>query len=96
MRIKIIGGNDCALALRGVLRKAGFSVTEYLPGDAVLVSGYVISIEEKDDGPIEFDSVDCELEANVLRHVSLLSKHPIVVDRPSSLVCCAGWWIRSI
>src|SRR5437899_8891630 len=35
MRIKIIGDNDCARALRGLLRKAGFAVSEYLPPELV-------------------------------------------------------------
>src|SRR5437899_4323956 len=49
MRIKIIGESDCAKATRGLLRQAGFAVTEFLPADAVThaqVAGYVITIEE--------------------------------------------------
>jgi hypothetical protein len=95
MRIKVIGENDCARALRGLLRKAGFAVSEYLPAEVVAGApsgGYVITIEEKkyDEGvgqeQIHFDSVDCELEGHILRHVTALSKQPVVVDRPGGVV----------
>ncbi len=91
MRIKVIGENDCARALRGLLRKAGFAVSEFLPAAVVREmpsGGYVIYIEEAEDvrGQIYFDSVDCELEANVLRHVTALSTKPVVVDRPGGVV----------
>ena len=48
MRIKIIGGNNCARATRHLLRLAGFAVTEFLPADAVVggpLSGYAITID---------------------------------------------------
>ena len=110
MRIKVIGENDCARALRGLLRKAGFAVSEFLPAALVREmpsGGYVIYIEEAEDvrpdscnperpvrrsgsgsgsGQIYFDSVDCELERNILRHVTPLSTRPVVVDRPGGVV----------
>ena len=80
MRIKIIGDNDCARALRGLLRKAGFAVSEYLPPELVKDlpgGGYVVYIDPAPGagpggGTIHFDSVDCELEANIL-HTNLLN-----------------------
>lgn len=121
MRIKIIGDSDCARALRGLLRKAGFAVSEYLPPELVKdlpSGGYVVYIEEaplrqaqgpeqsrgaagalrqaqgpEPQGPersrgeaIHFDSVDCELEANILRHVTSLWKHPVGLNRPGGRV----------
>lgn len=90
MRIKVIGDCDSARALRGLLRKAGFAVTEFLP--AALVAelpsgGYVVYLEESSEGEkILFDSVDSELEANILRHVTQLTPRPVVVDRPGGAV----------
>ena len=97
MRIKVIGDCDSARALRGLLRKAGFAVTEFLPAQLVTElpsGGYVIYIEESainladaEAGKnILFDSVDSELEANILRHVTQLTPHPVVVDRPGGAV----------
>ncbi|SRR5712692_725320 len=96
MRVRIIGDGECARATRGLLRKAGFAVTDYLPGEAVPgapvygpLFGYAIQIEESADRRTEhihFDSVDCELEANILKHVTALSKHPVMVDRPGGVV----------
>ncbi len=90
MRIKVVGESDCAKSLRGLLRKAGFAVVEYLPNDAVRTmpsGGYVVHIEEGPSGEqLYLDSVDCELEANILRHVTALSKGPVVVDRPGGQV----------
>ncbi len=96
MRVRIIGDGECARALRGLLRKAGFAVTDFLPGEAVPgapfycpLGGYAIQIEESADPRAEhihFDSVDCELEANILKHVTALSKHAVVVDRPGGVV----------
>ena len=90
MRIKVIGDSECARALRGLLRKAGFAVTEFLPAEVVRAlpsGGYVIRLEE---GPAEshvyFDSIDCELEASILRHVTQLSPLPVTVDRPGGQV----------
>ncbi len=74
MRIKVIGDGPSARALRGLLRKAGFAVTEFLPADVVTElpsGGYVVYVEESADARnILFDSVDSELEANILRHVT--------------------------
>lgn len=89
MRIKIIGENDCARATRGLLRQAGFAVTEFLPSDAVLhapQAGYVLTIESHAAPEIAFDSADSPLEAAVLRHVAQLSKLPVIVDRPGGRV----------
>ncbi|HYL62267.1 MAG TPA: hypothetical protein VE077_06560 [Candidatus Methylomirabilis sp.] len=90
MRVKIIGENNCAKATRGLLRQAGFAVTEFLPADAVTqgpLAGYVIGIVE--DGradKIHIDSVDCALEAAILKHITQLSKHPVVLNRPGGVV----------
>ena len=90
MRVKIIGENDCAKAARGLLRQAGFAVTEVLPGEAVLqgpLAGYVITIEEiMGTDRIHIDSVDCPFEAALLKHITQLSKLPVVVDRPGGVV----------
>ena len=98
MRIKIIGENDTAKALRALLRKAGFAVCEFLPAEAVTHSpeaGYAITIEEGGgfaslpagrSGWIHLDSVDSELEAAVFHHITQLSPHPVSVDRPGGQV----------
>jgi len=90
MRIKVIGDSPSARALRGLLRKAGFAVTEFLPADVVTAlpsGGYVLYVEESAEArKILFDSVDSELEANILRHVTQLSPNPVVVDRPGGAV----------
>ncbi len=89
MRIKVIGENDCARALRGLLRKAGFAVSEYLPREALLEmpsGGYVVAIQEHQADEIHFDSVDCEFEGNILRHITALSKKPVLIDRPGGEV----------
>jgi len=94
MRIKIIGDNDCARALRGLLRKAGFAVSEYLAPELVKDlpgGGYVVYIDPAPGagpgvGTIHFDSVDCELEANILRHVTALWKSPVGLNRPGGRV----------
>jgi hypothetical protein len=89
MRIKIVGECEAAKALRGLLRKAGFAVTEFLPSEAVtgLQAGYVITIEETgSSGWIHLDSVDAELEGAVLRHITKLSPQPVSVDRPGGQV----------
>ena len=69
MRIKIKGDNECAKALRGLLRQADFAVTEFLPDEAVR-AGYTVSIEETPGPLIHFDSIDCPLEAAILRQVT--------------------------
>jgi hypothetical protein len=89
MRIKIVGENHCARATRGLLRQAGFAVTEFLPADAVTQSpnsGYVVTIESHAANEIALDSVDSPLEAAVLHHISQLSKLPVIVDRPGGVV----------
>ncbi len=90
MRIKIIGESECARALRGLLRKAGFAVSEILPASIVTElpsGGYVVRVEEGPaEGHIYFDSMDSELERNILRHVTQLSPLPVTVDRPGGEV----------
>ncbi len=90
MRVKIIGENDCAKAARGLLRQAGFAVTEFLPTDAAAhgpLAGYVIGIvEDARADKIYIDSVDCALEALILKHVTQLSKLPVVINRPGGVV----------
>jgi hypothetical protein len=90
MRIKIIGESDTAKALRGLLRKAGFAVCEFLPAEVVMHApdaGYAITIEEGEhSGWIHLDSVDSELEAAVFKHITQLSPHPVSVDRPGGVV----------
>jgi hypothetical protein len=46
----------------------------------------VVPAQFRSAGGIHFDSVDSELEAAVLRHVTLLAAAPVVVDRPGGLV----------
>jgi hypothetical protein len=90
MRVKIIGESNCAKAARGLLRQAGFAVTEFLPTDAVTqgpLAGYVIGIvEDARADKIYVDSVDCALEAAILKHITQLSKHPVVLNRPGGVV----------
>jgi hypothetical protein len=90
MRIKIIGEGESACALRGMLRQAGFAVTEFLPAAALLngpQAGYVITIEEAEaSGWIHLDSVDCPLERHILQHITALSPHPVSIDRPGGEV----------
>jgi hypothetical protein len=90
MRVKIIGENDCAKAARGLLRQAGFAVTEFLPTDAVAhgpLAGYVIGItQDARADKIYIDSVDCALEALILKHITQLSKRPVVINRPGGVV----------
>src|SRR5437879_11000060 len=84
MRIKIIGDNDCARALRGLLRKAGFAVSEYLPPELVKDlpgGGSVVYIDPAPGagpggGAIHFDSVGGELEANITSQHTALRKWP--------------------
>jgi hypothetical protein len=90
MRVKIIGESNCAKAARGLLRQAGFAVTEFLPTEAVTqgpLAGYVIGIvEDARADKIYVDSVDCALEAAILKHITQLSKHPVVLNRPGGVV----------
>jgi hypothetical protein len=90
MRIKVIGECDCARALRGLLRKAGFAVSEFLPAEVIKEmpsGGYVVRIDEGPAGlPLYFDSVHSELERNILRHVTELSARAVVLDRPGGQV----------
>jgi hypothetical protein len=96
MRVKVIGECDSARALRGLLRQAGFAVVEFLPADVVKfapVAGYVVTIEEgahsvpgKGSLGIYIDSSDCPLERNVLRHISQLTKRPVLLDRQGGKV----------
>jgi hypothetical protein len=90
MRVRIIGENDCAKAARGLLRQAGFAVTEFQPTDAAAqgpLAGYVIGItQDARADKIYIDSVDCALEAAILKHITQLSKRPVVINRPGGVV----------
>jgi hypothetical protein len=89
MRIKVVGECETANALRGLLRRAGFAVVEFLPHEVVRdlpSGGYVIHLVPCDSLAIGFDSVDSELEASILRHVTQLSARPVVVDRPGGQI----------
>lgn len=90
MRIKIIGECESARALRGLLHQAGFALTDFLPTGVLVhgpLAGYVVRIEESAaGGQICFDSVECELERAILRHITQLSPSPVVLDRPGGQV----------
>lgn len=88
MKISIIGDNDTCKATRMLLRQAGFAVQ-----DAPARATVRIWIEERlqtspthSEAHIYFDSIDSPLEASVVRHVSQLSRHAIVIDRPGGNV----------
>jgi hypothetical protein len=68
--------------------KAGLAVTEFLPADVhELLGGYLVRIEEGSPGAfLYFDSVDSELERNILRHVAALSPCAIMLDRSGGQV----------
>ena len=84
MNIAIIGENETCKAARTLLRQAGFAVRDTAPHAHVHVS---IWIEERPRIlQIYFDSIDSPLEAAVVRHVSQLSRHAIVIDRPGGQV----------
>lgn len=89
MRIKIVGESDCAKATRQILRKGGFSVTEFLPQDllANVSGGYVITIEEMPGlDHIYLDSSESDLEHYLLRHITQLCPRPVIIDRPGGQV----------
>lgn len=78
MRIKVVGESDTAKALRLALQAAGVAVAP----DLVEASAHFTLYIEEYAGPnIVFDSVDCELERNILRHVSDNTPSDIVVRR---------------
>ena len=82
MNISIIGENETCKAARMLLRQAGFAVR-----DTPARSDLRIWIEEHPRIPqVYFDSIDSPLEAAVVRHVSQLSRHAIVIDRPGGQV----------
>ena len=77
MNIAIIGENESSKGARMLLRQAGFAVR-----DTLARSDVRIWIEERPRIlQIYFDSIDAPLEAAVVRHVSQLSRHAIVIDR---------------
>ena len=81
MRIAIIGGSETARAARMRVQQAGFAL-----GDAARAD-YRVFVEEWDaDERIHLDSVDSPLEGAVLKHITKLSRLPVVVDRPGGLV----------
>lgn len=75
MRICVQGTSTCAVATRGLLIRAGFPVVATPPR-----AGFTIRVSEH-DGPVVFDSVDCELERNILRCVAELTQDDVVVRR---------------
>ena len=82
MNIAIIGDNETCKGTRTLLRQAGFAVR-----DTPARSGLRIWIDEHPHIlQIYFDSIDAPLEAAVIRHVSQLSRHAIVIDRPGGVV----------
>jgi hypothetical protein len=82
MNVAIIGENESCKGARMLLRHAGFAVR-----DNIARSHVRIWIEERPRIlQIYFDSIDSPLEAAVLRHVSQLSGHAIVIDRPGGEV----------
>jgi hypothetical protein len=82
MKIALIGDNETCKGARTLLRQAGFAVRE-MPAR----SDVRIWIEEHPRiMQIYFDSMDAPLETAVIRHVSRLSRHPIVIDRPGGVV----------
>ena len=99
MKIAIIGDNGTCKAARMLLRHAGFAVQETPARAAVRVwveerprpsLSHASSTLSLDSSiyfdSIYFDSIDSPLEAAVARHVSQLSQHPIVIDRPGGSV----------
>ena len=88
MNISIIGDNETCKATRMLLRQAGFSVRD-TPTRAdvrIWIDERSQTAAEPSDAHIYFDSIDSPLEANVVRHVSQLSRHAIVIDRPGGSV----------
>jgi hypothetical protein len=78
MRINIKGKNVSALALRGMLRKSGFVVSEA----GALLS---VAIEESEtESFIVVDGVDSELERLVVNSIAELSLTPILLRRGGS------------
>jgi hypothetical protein len=60
-----------------------------LPGDAKRKQAdgsHVLTTRACSTGNIHFDSVDGDLEAAILRHVTQLAAAPVVVDRPGGVV----------
>ena len=98
MKIFLQGDTDCARRLDGLLRRAGFAVTrndlfwdyavriEESASPHAQVAQANGSAAEAADTRIHFDSVDCELERRILQHVTALSPHAVVVDRPGGEV----------
>ena len=82
MNVAIIGENETCKAARMLLHQAGFAVRDSAPHAHLR-----IWIEEHPRIlQIYFDSIDSPLEAAVVRHVSQLSRHAIVIDRPGGQV----------
>lgn len=82
MRITVVGENDCARALRGLLLRAKIPA-----GATAWPWCYVVALEMHAGAEyIEFDSVDCELEQRILRHVTSLSHQPVLLNRPGGEV----------
>ncbi len=84
MRIHITGENDTAKAARTLVRQAGFAVAP--DARPAAREDFRVFIDEWTIDPrIHLDSVDGPLETAVLKHVTQLSRLPVVVDRPGGL-----------
>src|SRR2546421_2261617 len=74
MRVHIQGECASAKALRGLLRRHDFHLSEYHPD-------WTIQIDEAESaGAPILDSVDCELEAGILRHLRKLTSAHVVLQ----------------
>jgi len=72
MRIRIAGDHEAAKVLRSYLARAGYALSESR-------ADYTVFLEERASPQIVFDSVDCELEGRMLRHVRDLTATPISI-----------------
>lgn len=77
MRIYVKGQSTSAAALRGLLAKAGFPLVPEPPS-----TGFTIQVDEAADAacPI-FDSVDCELERQIVSCVTELVAGDVTIRR---------------
>jgi hypothetical protein len=74
MRINILGESAPAKALRGLLRRHDFHLSEHH-------ADWTIHIDESETaGAPVMDSVSCELEAGILRHLRKLTPTPVVLQ----------------
>lgn len=82
MRIQVKGSSNTTHALRGLLQRARFPVIDTAP-----IYGFTITIDESADvGVPTFDSVDCELEREIVSCVTELVKGDVVLRRQGGTV----------